>query len=244
MTTDHKEHSAVLAARVRQNAGSCAIAAALMIYFGFFHGYIAPTGSDLFSLANLVFLQTIRIGGIAMAALAVWSLVGTGLALIVDAIVSMAIGGLLALTGIAMFLDGGGALQSALNVMFGWMFVSVGVRNWRDYFLLTKLSHGAVGLAAPFGQSTREGGVSPSPREREPRFQHPAPEPMKESPASRPARVDSPPSVLESDPATLPDPARAEVNPSQTDPVDRSERDDDSGGFLASFADEGPPPNP
>ena len=244
MTPDRNEHSAALAARVRQNAGSSAIAAALMIYFGFFHGYITPKGSDLFSLANLVFLQTIRIGGIAMAALAVWSLIGAGLALIVDAIVSFAVGGLLALTGIAMFLDGGGVFQSALNVMFGWMFVSVGRRNWRDYFLLTKLSNDAVGLAAPLGRTSRAGDVLPSPGEREPRFQHPVPEPTNEPLPSRPAPVDSPPSVLDSDPAPPPDSAGAEVNPSQSDRAIRSESDDEPGGFLASFADEGPPPAP
>ena len=108
-----------------------------MIYFGFY-GLAEPTGTDLFSKANWVFFHTLRIGGIALAVLALWSLSGQRLALIVDAVVSIAIGVLFAATGVAMLVDGGGTLQSVINVMFGWMFVSSGRRNWSDYYAFAK----------------------------------------------------------------------------------------------------------
>lgn len=118
--------------RVRRNAGSAAIAAVFMLYFGF-ERLSEPTITDLFSKANWVFYHTVRIGGVAMAAIAVWSWIGHTSALIVDAVVSIVIGALFALTGVCMLIDGGGMFQTILNGVFGWMFYAAGVNNWSTY---------------------------------------------------------------------------------------------------------------
>lgn len=118
--------------KVRRNAGSAAIAAVLMLYFGF--KYLQePTGTDLFSWAAWIFFHTLRIGGITMAILAAWSLIGQPIVMAVDAFVSIIIGVIFMLTGIAMFMDGGGMFQPLLNVVFGWTFISAGRNNWSTY---------------------------------------------------------------------------------------------------------------
>lgn len=124
------------AAIVRRNAGPAALAAALMIYFGFF-SLLYPTGSDLFSICGKILYFTLRIGGVAMAIVALWCMVGQRHALLADAVASVIIGGLLIATGIGMFVDGGGAMQSVLYVVFGGMFVSAGRHNWHHYSSIT-----------------------------------------------------------------------------------------------------------
>ena len=121
--------------RVRGNALPAAVAAALLLYFGY--GRLSePSGTDLFHQAGWVFYHTLRLGGLAMAAIAVWSWIGQRHALIVDAVASTVIGLLLIVTGAAMIIDGGDALQTLINVVCGGMFVSSGIRNGRDYFAL------------------------------------------------------------------------------------------------------------
>ena len=124
--------------RVRQNSGSAALAAACLIYFGFF--YLAkPAGDDLFAIASLVFVYTLHIGGALLGMVVLLLLLGHPMALLLDGIVSVGIGVLFVLTGVAMLLGGGDALQTVLNVMFGAMFFSAGARNGRYYF--TMISH-------------------------------------------------------------------------------------------------------
>ncbi len=134
-TTIENRDEGVSAMRVRQNAGPAAVGAAFLLYFGFFH-LAEPTGTELFDRASWVFYHTLRIGGVAMAVVAVWSLLGQPITLAVDALITVAIGALLILTGIGMVVDGGGMIQTAINVVCGGMFISSGVRNWRDYRLL------------------------------------------------------------------------------------------------------------
>jgi hypothetical protein len=122
--------------RVRQNFGPAAIGAICLLYFGFFH-LTEPSGADLFSRANWVFYHTLRIGGLAMAAIALWCVVGRPIALAVDAVVSVLIGGLLILTGLGMAVDGGDMLQTVINVVCGGMFISSGFHNWKDYRFLS-----------------------------------------------------------------------------------------------------------
>ena len=133
---NHNTGSLNVASRVRGNAGSAGLAAALLIFFGFF--YVAkPTGSDLFARSALAFVYALRVGGIAMAGLAVWSLLGHRLVLIVDALVSVTIGVVFGLSGVGMLIGGGDVLQVVLNVVFGGMFISAGLRNGRAYSSLT-----------------------------------------------------------------------------------------------------------
>jgi len=122
-----------LAAAVRSNATSAAIAAACLIYFGFFH-LSHPTGNDWFSLGNLILFYSLRIGGVALAVVAAWSLLGHSGVLIVDAAISVPIGLAFIVSGILMLVDGGGTFQSVLILIFGAMFISAGVRNGKLYF--------------------------------------------------------------------------------------------------------------
>ena len=134
-STDNNTTPHEVTAGIRRNTWSAAVAAILLIYFGFFY-LAAPSGNDLFSMSALVFYHTIRIGGIAMGVVAVWSWLGHRLALAVDGIVSVGIGVLLIVTGLGMLGGGGDAFQTVLYVLFGGMFISAGVRNWRHYLLL------------------------------------------------------------------------------------------------------------
>jgi hypothetical protein len=123
---------AVVAARVRQNVVPAAIGAGFLLYFGYLH-LAEPTGTDLFNRANWVFYHTLRLDGLAMAAVALWSMRGQGITLAVDALVAALIGVLLILTGLVMAIDGGDMLQTVINVVCGVMFISSGLRNWKDY---------------------------------------------------------------------------------------------------------------
>jgi len=130
-----------LAMRVRQNVAPAAVGATFLLYFGFFH-LAEPTGTGLFDRASWVFYHTLRVGGAALAAIAAWSLLGQPITLAIDAVVTVAIGALLILTGLGMAIDGGEILQTIINVVCGGMFTSSGIRNWRDYrlFRATKAS--------------------------------------------------------------------------------------------------------
>ena len=128
---DFHERRKSVAMRVRQNVAPAAIGAAFLLYFGFLH-LTEPTGTDLFSRANWIFYYTLRLGGLAMAAVAAWSAFGHPITLAIDAIVTVAIGGLLILTGFGMAIDGGAMGQTIINVVCGGMFISSGFRNWRD----------------------------------------------------------------------------------------------------------------
>lgn len=125
-----QSHRQALIDSVRRNAGSVGIAAALLIYFGFLAGLISPTGTSLFDWGNWIFFHTLRVGGIAMAGITVWSMLGRPVALLADALVSIVIGVLFVLSGVIMLIDGGRG-QAFLNIIFGVMFASAGVRNGR-----------------------------------------------------------------------------------------------------------------
>lgn len=122
--------------RVRTNALPAAIAAALMIYFGYYQ-FFADQGGGLRGLAGGVFVWTLRIGGISMALIAVWCMMGHLLALAVDGIVSVTIGVLLALTGIGLLISNQDATQLIINCVCAWLFIGAGMRNWREYRLLS-----------------------------------------------------------------------------------------------------------
>lgn len=118
--------------RVRQNVAPAAIGTAFLVYFGFF-AMAEPAGTDLYHRAALIFYHTLRLGGLAMGAVALWSMLGRPITLAVDAVVTFLIGVLLILTGLAMAVDGGAMIQTVINVVCGGMFISSGLRNWRDY---------------------------------------------------------------------------------------------------------------
>ncbi|MFH1108133.1 MAG: hypothetical protein V1790_02900 [Planctomycetota bacterium] len=138
-----------LAMRVRQNVVPAAIGAAFLLYFGFLH-LAEPTGTDLFNRANWVFYHTLRLGGLAMGVIAAWSLFGHSITLAVDAVVTVAIGALLVLTGLGMAVDGGPIGQTIINVVCGGMFISSGLHNWKDCrFLSPRTASRAATFRAP-----------------------------------------------------------------------------------------------
>lgn len=216
-----------IAALVRRNAVSAAIGAACLIYFGFYVSAV-PNVTSLFSFGDALFVYTLRIGGVAMISIALGCLTGRIVFLLLDALASVPIGSGLIVSAVLMMAGGGGfSINFLLYVVFGGMFISAGLRNGRFYaewktraprpdsFVKTK----AVGVAA----------VPPQPLANN---DDPAPF------FSQPERVSSEANAQQSevgrDPVT-------QIDPDESIP----DRDaSDSGGFLASFADDGPPPKP
>ncbi len=199
---------------VRRNTMAAAIAALLLCYYGYY-GLSEPVVTDLFTRSNWLFYHTLRIGGVMMGGLAAWSLTGMVQALAVDGVVSILIGGLFALSGGGMLIDGGGvSMNTILIIIFGMMFFGTGRRNWLTYRHLT--AGGRVSMAEVF--TMEETMVPPS-------VSQPAP------PTEPPAVV---PEVLAGPaPEPLPDPELESAPEPETPP----------GGFLASLANQPPPSN-
>lgn len=129
---DTQRRGAAVAAFVRANATSAGLAALCLLFFGFYV-LADPTGTTGFARANWVYLYTLRIGGIAMAVIAVWSLLGHRVALAVDAVASLLIGGLLIVSALVLKYLGWDMVNTVISVICGGMFVSSGVRNGRLY---------------------------------------------------------------------------------------------------------------
>jgi len=117
---------------VRGFAGSALIAALVMLYVGF-ERLGVPDITDGFSRFNWVLVCTLRTGGVAMAAIAVGLWLGIRAALIADAIASALVGTSLVVTGLGLLVTGGGTFPNLLIVAFGAMFLTAGVRRWRDH---------------------------------------------------------------------------------------------------------------
>lgn len=164
-----------------------------------------------------------------MAVIAVWSMSGQAIALLVDAIVSIGIGVLFGITGLMMLLDQGGA-QAFLNVIFGVLFVSAGVRNGREYSSFaacgaerSPTSHAADRAPLPSTEAESEppsSSLASQLRERARSTPHPA---------DRSARSDNDVAAT----ALPPPPPQNLV----------AQKPASSNGFLASFANEEPPPS-
>jgi hypothetical protein len=118
--------------QVRAHAGSAALGAALMIFFGFF--YVSePSRTDLFGKAAFVFIWTLRMGGVLTAVVTLWLATGHRPALFVDAVLAVVIGLLFIGTGLVMLIDGGHWVQSLINLVFGSGFISAGLHSWRNF---------------------------------------------------------------------------------------------------------------
>ncbi|MCH7995192.1 MAG: hypothetical protein IIB57_12220, partial [Planctomycetes bacterium] len=88
-----------LGASVRSNTGGAALAAGLLIFFGFIYLAEPVAGAGL----SLVY-YTLRYGGLAMVAVSVWLSFGHLPALAADAAVSILVGALIALAGAFMLI--------------------------------------------------------------------------------------------------------------------------------------------
>lgn len=127
-----------LSAYVRANAGSAALGAACLIFFGYFWGLLRPTGSDTFAIGNLIFYYTLRIGGPLLGIVALLSWAGVVLSLVMDAAVSVIVGLALAASGVLMLAGGGWGPQSILTLVFAFFFVRAGWHNGRGYLSLSR----------------------------------------------------------------------------------------------------------
>ncbi len=259
--TRHNTTPPEIASRVRQNAWSAAVAAACLLLFGFFAGFAIPIVTNLFTLGDAVFNYTLRFGGVLMVAVVIGSLSGWVTALLMDAVVSVAIGVLLAFSGVAMIVGGGViTLNYILYVIFGVMFVSSGIRNWREYFWLIPKIDCPV-APAPNRLSvdpTRSEDEAPSAllgsllasqlRERMsiPRDDASTSPPQQAptSAADQSSSVSAAPSNAHADTTVSPTQEEKRLSDDKTSTGEHSEQDGvpDPDGFLASFADEGQPP--
>lgn len=117
---------------VRKAAPATLIGAALMLYFGFVH-MAQPIGDDLFHRAASVLYYTLRLGGLAFVGVTALLYAGVPAALMVDAVLSIPTGVVLAGCGVGMILDGGDALNTIILLLCGASFVSSGWRNGQEY---------------------------------------------------------------------------------------------------------------
>ncbi|MCH7925682.1 MAG: hypothetical protein IIC51_09130 [Planctomycetes bacterium] len=117
-----------LGASVRSNTGGAALAAGLLIFFGFIYLAEPVAGSGL----SLVY-YTLRYGGLAMVAVSVWLSFGHLPALAADAAVSIVVGALIALAGALMLIGGFWWVQALIILVSGGTFLTGGLRNGRDF---------------------------------------------------------------------------------------------------------------
>ena len=119
---------------VRRNAIWAAGAAVIMLYFGI--GKSIPLGTVAPQTQGwLLYLYALKVGGAAMILSALLSLVGIPLALMYDAVVSVAIGLALVASGVLVYPDS--SYQALFNLAFGALFVHCGYRNWREFNLVS-----------------------------------------------------------------------------------------------------------
>ena len=112
MSTSPGDAAAIRSA-VRRNTIWAAGAAVIMLYYGLYHGLGGDPQPDLparFRIGSWLVLYTLQIGGGLMVLSAVFSLTGSGPALLFDALASVVIGACLAAAG--MLLMSGIEMQS------------------------------------------------------------------------------------------------------------------------------------
>lgn len=117
-----------LGASVRSNTGGAALAAGLLIFFGFF--YLAEPVGDV-GLSLLYY--ALRYGGLAMVGVSVWLSFGHLPALAADAAVSVVVGGLIALSGAFMLIGDFSWVEGLVVLVSGGTFLTGGLRNGRDF---------------------------------------------------------------------------------------------------------------
>lgn len=125
--------------RLGFNAGEAGFAALLLLLFGWLQFDPSDTATGLFKVGDRLTIYGMRFGGLAMASVAIASKFKYVWSLLADAFISIGIGLALAFGGFALISGGGGwGINYILYMVFGVMFVSAGLRNGRDYFILSK----------------------------------------------------------------------------------------------------------
>jgi hypothetical protein len=215
---------------VRSNALYAAIAAVLMLFYGFSGEWVA---------AAATLEVTLKMGGIAMALSTVLLLTGRPFALLYDGIATMVVGGGLALSGIRWCVDIQAVdFNAALKFVFAALFISSGRRSYRIYKAIT---HGDSSAAY-------EEDLEYLPRS-DTRHDHTPPPPPDDSLGSHVldnTRRRKPPQKSTQNPVSRPvdeTPTTAETNDMAPSPAARpesSEPEEVPDGFLSSFADAEP----
>jgi hypothetical protein len=147
-----RQHDPALAANVRNQAVWAAIAAVMMLYFGFRSVFIGE------SFAVKLLQYTLQIGGIGMAVSALLLFIGRPIALLVDGVMAMIIGIALCLVGILMLVvEKQVDVQTLLYVVFGYLFFTSGLRSFRDFCRLGEVPEAqahTADAAAPYNSAT------------------------------------------------------------------------------------------
>lgn len=121
--------------RVRDNAGSAALTGALLVVYGFFM-FAGANGTGIFRTGEVIFLLSMKVGGLAMLGVAIWSAFGHLPALLGDAVVSSLVGLGLIISAILLTIGGGFGINYALYVIFGLMLLRSAVGVGVVYFAL------------------------------------------------------------------------------------------------------------
>jgi hypothetical protein len=173
------------------NAAYAGIAALMMLFFGWFYGLSGISSNAFYNLTVDVFTWTLRIGGLAMLAVAIVCYTGQTVGLLLDAIVSGLCGAIIFGCGAYWLIDGlqggGISINYLLYVIFGGMFLNSARANWQHWAASARPSDGfnASPPAVPLDQSTR----TALPRRLRARGDSPKPEPPNQPEPVHPASV-------------------------------------------------------
>jgi len=120
-------------AATRSAALWAAVAAVLLLYFGYRTGFLWGTAAE--RVGGIILSNTLKYGGWAMAATAVWLFTGMRAALLADAVACAAIG-LGLLSGGLLFLPPSLDLVGVLYPVVGLVFLGSARNSWREHRVL------------------------------------------------------------------------------------------------------------
>jgi len=152
---------AAVSASIRGQAVWALIAAITLLYFGY-KGVVLLEGS----FANELLVYTLRIGGIAMVLSTVLLALGVPVALMVDGIFSMLIGAAMVIAGVLWAFENRTlSLDTILELVFGYLFFTAGLRNFRDFARLGEPAapDSAASPAATDGNTAPAAPTTPAP---------------------------------------------------------------------------------
>lgn len=116
----------------RDNAMYAGFAALLMLYYGFHVGLVGYSDSAIYNTSVSICDWTMKIGGIALAAIAVGGAAGIAEVLAVDAVVSLVIGASFLFCGLIWLLTQGD-WEGLLFIVFGGMFLNAARGCWNSF---------------------------------------------------------------------------------------------------------------
>jgi|GEM_PF-1358780 len=178
--------------RAKQNAFSVGIAAMVMLIYGFaFGGFgVAPDLGPFYETTIHVFNGMLKIGGVALAIVAVLSLAGLRVALLCDFLISGMCGIIMAACGVYWTVqERSFDIQNLMILVFGVMFVRSALVSW-SLFGTGEAAAGEGGTPTGGGWFGRKSAPTQEPQEPV------APEPIHPAsvhPSSLPGEGEAPP---------------------------------------------------